>query len=95
MAGYWNVIDLMQVRDAALTDNLPKMSRFEAAPLSGRLPYSLGHAAFEFIESRWGKEGLRQFLFSLRKNVLGGGERPTKRPSRSSRRTSTNSSTAT
>jgi hypothetical protein len=50
------------------------MSKFESQPLSGRLPYSMGHAAFEFIESRWGKEGLRQFLFSLRKNVLGSGE---------------------
>ncbi len=74
MAGYWNVLDLMQVRDAALTDSLPPMSRFDAAPLSGRLPYSLGHAAFEFIESRWGQDGVRQFLFSLRKNVLGGSE---------------------
>lgn len=74
MAGYWNPMDLAQVRDAALTDNVPRMSRFESEPLSGRLPYSIGHAAFEFIEERWGKEGLRQFLFSLRKNVLGSGE---------------------
>ncbi len=74
MAGYWNVLDLMQVRDAALSDNVPKMSDFQAQPLSGRLPYSLGHATFEFIESKWGKEGLRQFLFSLRKSVIGGGE---------------------
>jgi hypothetical protein len=74
MAGYWNILDLMQVRDAALSDNVPRMSEFEAEPLSGRLPYSLGHAAFEFIESKWGKEGLRSFLFSLRKNVLGGSE---------------------
>ena len=74
MAGYWNPVDLMQVRDAALTDNIPPMSRFEAMPLSGRLPYSMGHAAFEFIEERWGKEGVRQFLFSLRKNVLGSGQ---------------------
>jgi len=74
MAGYWNVLDLMQVRDAALSDNVPKMSEFQTAALSGRLPYSLGHATFEFIESRWGKEGLRQFLFSLRKSVIGGGE---------------------
>ncbi len=42
--------------------------------VDGRLPYNLGHAAFEFIESRWGKEGLRQFLFALRKSVIGGGE---------------------
>lgn len=74
MAGYWNPVDLMQVRDAALTDNVPRMSRFDAQPLTGRLPYSMGHAAFEFIEERWGQEGLRQFLFSLRKNVLGSGE---------------------
>ena len=40
----------------------------------GRLPYNLGHAAFEFIESKWGKEGLRQFLFALRKSVIGGGD---------------------
>ena len=29
---------------------------------------------FEFIESRWGKEGLRQYLFALRKSVIGGGD---------------------
>ena len=74
MAGYWNILDLMQVRDAALTDSIPKMSKFHAAALSGRLPYSLGHAAFEFMEARWGKEGIRQFLYSLRKTVVGGGE---------------------
>jgi hypothetical protein len=39
-----------------------------------RLIYNLGHAAFEFIEARWGKEGVRQFVFSLRKSVIGGGE---------------------
>jgi len=70
MAGYWNVLDLMQVRDAALTDNVPRMSRFESQPLSGRLPYSIGHAAFEFIEDGWGMDGLRDFLFALRKSVI-------------------------
>jgi hypothetical protein len=74
MTGGWLITDKMEVRDAALTDNVPKMSRLYSAPLSGRTPYALGHAAFEFIESRWGKEGLRNFLFSLRKSVLGGGE---------------------
>ncbi len=75
MTGYWNAFDLMTVRDAAISDNIPPMSEFETVAFaSGRLPYNLGHAAFEFIESRWGKEGLRQFLFALRKNVIGGGE---------------------
>ena len=74
MTGGWNPMDLMQVRDAAITDNVPKMSEMYSQALSGRLPYSLGHAAFEFIESKWGKDGLRQFLFSLRKSAIGGGE---------------------
>ena len=74
MTGYWNTLDMVAVRDAALTDNVPPMSRLESAPLSGRTPYSLGHATFEFIESKWGKAGLNAFLFSLRKSVLGGGE---------------------
>ena len=75
MTGYWNPFDLMTVRDAAIADIVPPMSDFQGvAFVDGRLPYNLGHAAFEFIESRWGKEGLRQFLFALRKNVIGGGE---------------------
>src|SRR5687767_1287263 len=75
MTGYWNAFDLMTVRDAAISDNIPPMSDFQGVAFAdGRLPYNLGHAAFEFIESRWGKEGLRQFLFALRKNVIGGGE---------------------
>jgi hypothetical protein len=75
MTSYWNSFDLMTVRDAAIADTVPAMSDFEgAAFVDGRLPYNLGHAAFEFIETRWGKEGIRQFLFALRKNVIGGGE---------------------
>jgi hypothetical protein len=75
MTGYWNPFDLMTVRDAAIADIVPSMSDFQGVQFAdGRLPYNLGHAAFEFIESRWGKEGLRQFLFALRKNVIGGGE---------------------
>ena len=74
--GYWAPIDLMTVRDAAVADNVPKMSELEGYGdfSNPRLIYNLGHAAFEFIESKWGKEGVRQFLFSLRKSVIGGGE---------------------
>ena len=75
MTGYWNPFDLMSVRDAAIADIVPSMSDFQGVQFAdGRLPYNLGHAAFEFIESKWGKEGLRQFLFALRKAVIGGGE---------------------
>jgi hypothetical protein len=60
--GVWDPQDLMQVRDAAVTEQIPKLSKSEFQPLSGRLVYNMGHAAFEFIESRYGKEGIRQFL---------------------------------
>ncbi|MBI4887655.1 MAG: PD40 domain-containing protein [Acidobacteria bacterium] len=76
MAGDWVPIDLMTVRDAAVADIVPKMTELEGYANVGnvRMVYNLGHALFEFVESRWGKEGIRQFLFSLRKSVIGGGE---------------------
>ena len=76
MTGMWRPLDLMMVRDAAVADIIPKMTELEGYTATGsiRLVYNLGHAAFEFMESRWGKEGIRQYLFSLRKSVIGGGE---------------------
>ncbi|MSO83230.1 MAG: hypothetical protein EXQ53_08045 [Acidobacteria bacterium] len=76
MTGIWRPIDLMTVRDAAVSDIVPKMSKLEGYTNTGsvRMVYNLGHALFEFVESRWGKEGIRQYLFSLRKSVIGGGE---------------------
>ena len=70
--GTWDPLDLMMIRDAALTDQVPRLSRAEFEPLSGRLVYNMGHAAFEFMEARYGKEGIRQFLYTLRKGILGG-----------------------
>ncbi|HVC20152.1 MAG TPA: hypothetical protein VNE16_08750 [Vicinamibacterales bacterium] len=77
--GRWSPLDLMEVRDVALTDTVPKMTKVEnyGGFNNPRLvPYNLGHAVYEFIESRWGKEGIRQFMFALRKNVIGGGGDP-------------------
>ncbi|MDO8835826.1 MAG: hypothetical protein Q7V01_09525 [Vicinamibacterales bacterium] len=76
MTGIWRPVDLMTVRDSAIADIIPKMSEMEGygGGSNPRLVYNLGHAAMEFMESRWGKEGIRQFLFSLRKSVVGGGE---------------------
>jgi hypothetical protein len=74
--GQWSSTDLMEVRDAAVADIVPKMSDMEGYGNSGNalLVYNLGHAVFEFIEAKYGKEGIRQFLFALRKSVIGGGE---------------------
>ncbi|HJS59154.1 MAG TPA: hypothetical protein VKA01_13715, partial [Vicinamibacteria bacterium] len=70
--GIWDPLDLMWIRDAAVTDQVPKMSRSNYQPLSGREAYNFGHACFEFIEARYGKEGIRQFLYTLRKGIMGG-----------------------
>jgi hypothetical protein len=76
MTGIWRPQDLMSVRDAAVADIIPKMSRLEGYSDVGgaRMIYNLGHAIFEFIEAKYGKEGLRNYLFALRKSVIGGGE---------------------
>jgi len=76
--GIWDPLDLMMVRDAAVADIVPKMSQMEGYGDTNnpRLVYNLGHAVYEFIEARWGKEGVRQFLFSLRKSAIGGGASP-------------------
>ena len=54
MTGIWRPIDLMTVRDAAVADIVPKMSEPEGYTNVGsvRMIYNLGHAVFEFIESR-------------------------------------------
>ena len=67
----------MMVRDAAISDIVPKMTRDRRLRQRRQRPpgpYNLGHAVFEFIEAKYGKEGVRQFIFSLRKSVIGGGE---------------------
>jgi hypothetical protein len=76
--GIWNPLDLMTVRDAAVADIIPRMSQMEGYGDFGsvRLVYNLGHALYEFIEARWGKDGVRQFLFALRKSAIGGGSSP-------------------
>jgi hypothetical protein len=76
MTGVWNPLDMQTVRDAAVSDIVPKMSKLTNYGDFGnpRMIYNLGHAVFEFIETKWGKEGLRQYVFALRKSVVGGGE---------------------
>ena len=74
--GLWNPFDLMTIRDAAVSDSVPKMTEMEGYgnTTNPRLVYNLGHAVFEFMEAKWGKEGIRQYMFALRKSVIGGGE---------------------
>jgi hypothetical protein len=71
--GLWDTLDLMTIRDAAVADQVPRISRFDEYQGSNpRQTYNMGHAVFEFIEARFGKEGIRQFLYTLRKGIVGG-----------------------
>jgi hypothetical protein len=74
--GLWDPLDLMTVRDAAVADIIPRMTKLEGygESTNPRLIYNLGHAVFEYMEAKYGKEGVRRFLLSLRKSVIGGGE---------------------
>jgi hypothetical protein len=60
--------DEMYMRDAVLSDEVPPIN----APLGGFFSYRYGHKVFEFIESEWGEDGVRDFVFAFR-GVFGGG----------------------
>jgi beta-lactamase regulating signal transducer with metallopeptidase domain len=74
LRGAWDPSDLVVLRESVRASAIPKLSGLRedgGAPVP-RLVYGLGHAAFDFIESRWGKAGVRQFLFRLRQSASGG-----------------------
>ncbi len=59
--------DKMVLRDAVVNDNIPSVTE---GNFGGYFAYRLGHAVFDYIEERWGKEGFRDFVFEFR-NTLG------------------------
>jgi hypothetical protein len=57
--------DRMYLRDAVVNDRLPPIT----ANFQGYFAYRYGHAFFDFIEERWGKEGVQEFLIELRSTL--------------------------
>ena len=74
--GAWDPADLVALRDIVRAGSIPTITRLEwrEGGTAARLPYAVAHAAFDFIESRFGKAGVRQFLFALRQAASGGGD---------------------
>jgi Tol biopolymer transport system component len=58
--------DRMYLRDAVVNDRIPSIRQ----DFEGFFAYRFGHAVFDFIEDRWGKEGFLDFLYEFR-NTLG------------------------
>ncbi len=78
IAGVWTQDNLEQVRETVVGDSVPQMAALAEGMqgASARLPYNLGHAAFDFIEVEHGQDGIRQFLLALRANLIDGGGDP-------------------
>jgi beta-lactamase regulating signal transducer with metallopeptidase domain len=73
--GSWDPNDLAVLREAVKANTVPAMSRLQGdGGIPAQLLSAFGHAAFDFIESRSGKAGVRQFLFVLRKTADSGGD---------------------
>lgn len=59
--------DRMVLRDAVVTDLIPKISK---AYFGGYFAYRFGHAVFKYIQETYGWDGLRDFIYEYR-NTLG------------------------
>jgi hypothetical protein len=59
--------DQMVIRDAVVHSIVPRIEQLNVLSF---LTYRFGNAVFTFIESRWGMEGIRNFLFEYRKVLL-------------------------
>lgn len=57
--------DKMFLRDAVVNDRIPSV----AQNFGGFFAYRFGHAVFDFMEERWGKEGFLDFLYELRNTI--------------------------
>ncbi len=59
-------LDLMVIRDAVVTEKVPSL--FDQTQLSF-LTYRFGQAAFDFIEAKWGMDGINDLLQEYRNNL--------------------------
>jgi hypothetical protein len=72
MASYYaqdeSTDDKMFLRDAVVNDLVPPITQAQGG---GFFAYRFGHAVFDFMEERWGDEGVLDFLLEYR-STLGG-----------------------
>jgi len=70
----WTMLSRMIVRDAVLNDRIPELtSRGNLAsryPLPRSADYEFGHALFDFIEHKYGKNSVREFWLAMKGTSL-------------------------
>ena len=81
--GEWSSWSTLIIRDAVLNDRIPEFT--ESGDIQAQYPlprdpaYDFGHAIYEFIESKYGKNGVREFWQSLKGAPLIGKRDPLKK----------------
>jgi Tol biopolymer transport system component len=79
----WSSWSTLIVRDAVLNDRIPELvapgNLYSRYPLPRPPDYDFGHAIFDFIESKHGKTGIREFWHSLKSSPLIGRRNPVKK----------------
>jgi Tol biopolymer transport system component len=79
----WAPWSALIVRDAALNDRIPDLvgngQLYSRYPLPRTPDYDFGHALFDYIEHKYGKNGIRDFWHSLKNSPLIGNQNPIKR----------------
>lgn len=79
----WAPWSALIVRDAALNDRIPELvgggQLYSRYPLPRPADYDFGHAIFDYIEHKYGKNGIRDFWHSMKNIPLIGTQNPIKR----------------
>jgi hypothetical protein len=71
--GTWAPRDLAQLKDLAGAPLTPSLTASTVdSDRTTRRSHNLGHAAFEFIEATYGKDGIRRLFAALRMNQAAG-----------------------
>ncbi|HEX7184108.1 MAG TPA: BamA/TamA family outer membrane protein [Thermoanaerobaculia bacterium] len=65
MAKDENARDKMFLRDAVVNDRIPSIRQ----NFGGFFAYRYGHALFDFVEERWGREGFLDFIYEIRNTI--------------------------
>jgi beta-lactamase regulating signal transducer with metallopeptidase domain len=68
----WAAGDQVMLRELVRDNAVPTLSTLgpDVSQVNRRFAYSVGHAAFDFIDSQWGADGIRRLLFVLRSGVV-------------------------
>ncbi|MFQ6109294.1 MAG: hypothetical protein ACE5L7_07055 [Candidatus Aminicenantales bacterium] len=79
----WSSWSTLIVRDAVLNDRIPELTEsgnlFSRYPLPRQPDYDFGHAIYDFIEHKFGRNGIREFWQSLKNFPLLGKKDPIQR----------------